>query len=228
MDREYIVKHDLLDRYRRNELPDSVRMELEEFILDQPDFIEQLELDMLFESGMLGVTDNSESSVAGLVRPSPWQRYLSITAGVAVALLAASIILNAYLASEIAMLSEDSPQAISAQSNIQILQLPSVLASDTDFRPVGTLLVGSAARADVAIVSVQLAFPEEPAFHIEVITHPDGDTILTFDGVEPRGAGNLVFSIPLDRIEAGEYFVEISSEDGDPMRIPFSVASEML
>ncbi len=227
MDREHIEKHDLLNRYRRGELPITERAELEEFILDQPDLVEQLELDMMIESGLRDATVASIGAVAKRPVITGWRRLLPIAASAAYLLLAASIILNIYLATENTMLRDQSTLADSAQSNIQILRLPTVLSEDEEFRPLGLLLTGAAASADLAVISVQLTFPEEPTFRIEIVTHPGGQPILVFDGVEPRGEGDLIFSIPLDRLPPGKYYAEISSGDDRPLRIPFAAVAEI-
>ena len=217
MDRDYIEQHDILDRYRRNQLTPEMRIEFEEYILDKPDLIEQLELDMLFESGLQGQTAGSlKEASASSIRP----RGLFFAASAAFSLLAASVVLNFLQNSENRRLTDELARASGAQPNIQILDLPTVLSDGGSFRPVGTLLLDTPAA--IAIFNVQLPFPEEPRFRVLIRSHPEGREILVLNDVEPHGEGDLVFSLPLALFEPGNYYVEVSADGGEPLRIPFA------
>ncbi|MEM8815770.1 MAG: hypothetical protein AAGE85_08070 [Pseudomonadota bacterium] len=220
MDRDFIERHKLVERYRQGELSVEEQAEFEAFFIDNDELLETLELDQLLESGM----------IAGLKQPggrearplSGWQ--LPIAAGVLL-LLGISLFYNVQLSNE----NRDYEAALSrfqsAQSNLEVLTLAPLRSQSDDFRPAAVLRLQPATL--LTVVTVQLPMPSSAEFRVSIHTHPQDETVVEIPKVEPRGAGDLVFSIPREQLPEGDYVLRASGVDDESVSIPFRVISEI-
>ncbi len=224
MDREFIEKHGIAGKYRQDKLTPEQRVEFEEYFIDKPDLLEQLELDALLETGMRSA---DQDAMVGPTNDQPlWLgfNYLPIAASGLLIALTASVVFNVYQSTENTRIANELSSANSVQSNVQILRLSTLLSNDSDFRPAGTLVLK--ADTKIAVVNIQLPFPEDPVFSVRILNHPSLSEVMVIDGLEPRGAGDLSFSLPRNVIESGDYYAEVAARDNEPIRIPFRIVQE--
>ena len=213
MDRAYVEQHDIVERYRLGQLTPSEMADFEAMLLDDPAILDELELDFLMAEGMRSTRDAVDRPVK---RPS-WQ--LPMAASVLVA-LGASLLLNLHLISR--------PETTEPTADVEVLALAPLLSGTKDFRASGTVSV----RPNTRYVLFRVSLPfdwltelagSEPKFDVEVIKHPAKERVVVISDVEPRGAGDLIVSVPASALSAGGYWVVAEHESGRRLEIPFVV-----
>ncbi len=219
MDREYIEKHNIVERYRRDDLSDDELAQFEDFAIDKPDLLETLELDHLMS---LGITEELRQITPFKSPPRPvWQ--LPMAASVLL-MLGASIFFNIHLLNKSSDFENALEQQSSARGNIDVLTLAPLRSLGEEFRPAGTLKLKT--DNPFAIITVQLSRPRGETFNVSIRDFSSGDTLFEIAGVEPRGAGDLTIAVPTDQLLVGDYVLEAGSPNDDPVAIQFRVAGE--
>ncbi|MEO1245661.1 MAG: hypothetical protein AAFX56_08235 [Pseudomonadota bacterium] len=219
MDRHFVERHKLVERYRQGELSVEEQAEFEAFFIDNDELLETLELDQLLESGM--IVDSKQPVGRELWSLRGWQ--LPVAAGVLL-LLGVSLFYNVQLSGE----NRDYEAALSrfqsAQTNLEVLTLAPLRSQSDDFRPAAVLRLQPATL--LTVVSVQLPMPTSAEFRVSIHTYPQGEAVIEIPKIEPRGAGDLVFSLSREQLPEGDYVLRASGIDDESVSIPFRVISE--
>lgn len=81
MDRQYIDDHHIVARYLADQLTDAEREAFEDYYLEHPEMLREIEATARFKSGLARLQDSGD--LAELMKPTPWYaewRYLAVAA----------------------------------------------------------------------------------------------------------------------------------------------------
>jgi len=208
MDREFIIKNQIVERYLAGRLPPKGVTDFEKLIRSRPQLIEELGLPEKVNAG-LRLLDAAGIAEPWAEKPKKFWESPAFTMGAA-ALAAAALIGCAVLAMQVS-----SRNASIAKQKLENLERP--IAPSTRKR---TILVGVARNGppaqstltinhgEFAEMKVDLSFTKYGAFKVSIDRVNQG-RVAVLDGVEKDSNGHLRISLNASAFGPGDYLVVI-------------------
>jgi len=217
MDKDDVSAHNIIQRYVTQDLSASEREEFEELMLEDEGLREELELELLMVEGFQAAKPQPAVTPTMTFSEPPWYRMAAAAAGVA---LCGSLLVNYTQFQARQQMSEPG----SFHANVPMITLAPVRSANPAFVPAGELIFG--ANSSTAVLRIQLSFPEHETYDLRVLSYPDENQVALVTGLEPKGAGDLICTLPREVFKDGEYLADVISEGDSIVRIPFKVSTE--
>ena len=197
MDDDYINQNDIVKRYLHNKLTPEETLEFEVYILDKPELLEQLELDMVLIETLpkVNVVEKQKREEKSELKPSFWQVLLgtpikaSFATGFACVLFAA-------------LLFPISEQPSSITGNIEIFYLSDVRGGTFEQK------FEVAQTADTLIFVLEAEFAQPEPFEVKLINQETGKQIPLLESYIPSEVGEIYVSIGAQTLPKGKYRFE--------------------
>ncbi|MFT2089984.1 hypothetical protein [Paraglaciecola sp. 2405UD69-4] len=189
MDDDYINQNDTVQRYLHNKLTPEETVEFEEYIMDKPHLLEQLELDSVMVETMPKVE-------LGKSKPSFWQGIFgtplkaSLGTGLACA-LAAVLLLPAI-----------QPPSSPAIGNLELFYLSDVRSDDYEQK------FKVAPSADTLIFVLEAEFEQVTPFNVSLTSESTDQTIFAELTYLPSEVGEIYVPISVQDMPNGKYEFE--------------------
>ena len=199
MDREYVVEHDVVNRYLADKLSDGDRAAFEEYFLSCPETLDELELTEKLREGLANAATAADRWRPGFVTRLLYSPQYAAAASV---LLAVSLIATGGLLFE---KFSDAGSGMSGNFSNQVYVLETVRGT-TDDPGANLVFIGRAASPIVLIVYPE--FGEYDQYRATV--HPIGDEATLWLAQSIRSESDaLAIILPGDLVTPGDYRVRV-------------------
>lgn len=216
MDRQYIDDHHIIARYLADQLGDEDRAAFEEYYLEHPDIVQELEAAARFKVGIMQLQERGE--LAELLGPTPWyrrSRYAAAAALILIGSIAAGMLLHdrrekrVVMAAHVGTLYEGG------------VPLP-VLATDPILRRRSTFVDGTIRLPDTNMALELKVLPNTPTPGAEyaaslTTTAADGATesIGKIGRVTADASGYVTLYVNSSALRGGEYILKLDGKETD-------------
>jgi len=211
MDRQYIDDHHIIARYLADQLTDEDRTAFEDYYLEHPDVVRELEAAARFKSGLMRLQERGE--LTQLLNPTPWYRrprYAAAAAFVLIGSFTAGMLLHdrrdqhAVMSARAETLYENG-SALRVQVTDPILRKRSAFADGTIWLP----------ESAVALELRVLPNAPAPGARYDVSLSnmaADGTTasIGRISSVTADASGYVVFYLNSSALQVGEYELKLN------------------
>lgn len=199
MDRQYVIENGIVDRYLRGELTSEESIEFEEFYLNDPETLDELEIAEALRSGSrvdpVGeqIDEPAEDNVVPIAAPKPaTPRWIP-------AALAAAVVFGFGLSVVIA----PGPAPI---GNVRTLDLGATRGAADQ-----TLRIGS--HETMVLLRVAVGMSNEAL--TLTVTSPSGDEVLRVSGLKTDDYGDVTIAVPTSSLPRGLGELRVSGSDSD-------------
>jgi hypothetical protein len=213
MDRRYIDDHHVVARYLADQLADAEREAFENYFIQHPETVKELEAAARFKIGLMQLRDSGElNQLLQPSRPKWWHRPFAAAAAVAIVAIALSTFL----------LPQPAPLLVTASStlvNRRGTPLP-IAARYTILRTRGATSDAEVTRPSKPHAIELRVLPEyetEPARYRLSLSRLDGDQsheVAALEGLIPEDDGFVRVAMNSERLIAGRYRIELSGDAG--------------
>ncbi|MEP1554376.1 MAG: hypothetical protein ABJJ44_03155 [Paraglaciecola sp.] len=198
MDDEYITQNDIIHKYLHNKLTPEEVMAFEEYIMDKPHLLEQLELDsvMVETIPLVNESNGNNASRAQSPKPSFWDVLFgtplkaSLGTGLACALVIVLLLPN--------MQSSTTP----AIGNLELFYLSDVRSNDYEQK------FAVAKSAETLIFVLEAEFEQITPFTVSLTNESTGQPIFTNIPYTPSDVGEIYVPVSVQDMPKGNYQFE--------------------
>ena len=199
MDKQYMEQFDISRRYLNGTLSPEERIEFEEYILDKPEIIEQLELDRVILAGLKKQPVKTKAAVFW----QPWYSH-SLAAAASVALVA--VLLLDFV---------ESPTGYGGETR---LVSPEIVYLETFRSQELRTEVAFYAGADFTYLIAAVPSAEKEVFTVSLHDDSDNEFSMVLAESVANSEGDLVITLDKNRIKSGMYSVVVSNASNEAIK----------
>ncbi len=202
----------MLHNYLQNKLTPTEEEQLELWLADHPEVLEDLELDLVMKEGVKSkerkkLSNNRQHRTTGYDSSFSKLNYFVVGG-----LFAFSLMLFVFGVG----------QSDHGEGNFQILSLSPLRGGDSkEFSPIKTIKLNR--ESNQLILVVQLNFPDKGPFQIELKNHKSNKIHFKMDALIPQGLGDLNISVPTKSLAEGNFWLIVKHNERQIEKLPFSV-----
>lgn len=211
MDDEYINQNDIVKRYLQNKLTPEETVEFEEYMLDKPELLERLELDMVLVETLprVEVTEKKKLEEKNGIKPYLWQTLF----GKPFVYSICSFFLGALVISQLNNISQTQALFTGTINLVEISPLRSTSSED-----IPDAVYSLSNNADYIILMLQPEDTNGDPINIEITRTSDGKQILN-EEFRQNSAGEILVMLRKNQISLGRYSLAFSDNKENVLRL---------
>jgi len=228
LDFRKIHREGWVDRYILGQLDEHQQRAFEEFMLDDTDIQNEVHTALAMRTGIRHAGRNSleaefnDSGASWLSQLLPGRSAaVAATAFAAVAMVALALLVTSNY--QLSQLRSELNGYQAPQALVSSVTLPLVRSGLTDeFEPLGVLQ--TQANGGWLVLNLELSFPEQAAYDVEILSWPEQQAMLTVNQVKPDPADNLVFALHASELPVGDYLARVVYDEAQQDKLVASYA----
>ena len=210
MDRDYVQKHGIVERYLKGLLSPNEQAQFEDHYLECPETLAELERGWMLQQGLRDEHSESDQMRSVPARGRGWFGRNPAIAAAAAALVLLPTLAAVTLYLDNRSLQEEVDALSSPRANVAVVSLEGErsVAATSDDAPDATVT----AEDGLVVLEVDPGTLERQAYSVELVPHDKDEALVSIEGLRMDQRGYLVATIPAGQLDEGRYQVQVADE----------------